>query len=129
MYCSLLLCSPPRHAYKHPAKLHSVDLRPICLLRLSLLRFLDSHFPGNSLWAWEFHPSIFRFCLMEFENLIGQRDPPIDVEGNIETQQPVQRTPSRAASSREVKPSEVQNLSTEIGRSSGGVLEVGIEVS
>ena len=38
---------------------------------------------------------------MEFENLIGQDDPPIDVEGNIATKQPVQRTPSRAASSRE----------------------------
>ena len=29
---------------------------PIFLLRLSLLRFADSRFPGNSLWAWEFHP-------------------------------------------------------------------------
>ena len=31
-------------------------LCPISLLRLSLLRFVDSEFPGNSLWTWEFHP-------------------------------------------------------------------------
>ena len=30
--------------------------RPISLLRSSLLRLLDSNFPVNSLWAWEFHP-------------------------------------------------------------------------
>ena len=29
---------------------------PISLLRLSLLRLLNSDFPGNSQWAWEFHP-------------------------------------------------------------------------
>ena len=33
--------------------------------------------------------------------MIGQDDPPIDIEGYIETQQPVRRTPSRAASSHE----------------------------
>ena len=38
---------------------------------------------------------------MEFENLIGQDDPPIDADGNIETPQQAQRPPSRAASSRE----------------------------
>ena len=37
----------------------------------------------------------------EFENLLGQDDLPIDAGGNIEPHQPVQRTPSRAASSRE----------------------------
>ena len=26
-------------------------VRPISLLRLSLIRFVDSNFPGNSLWA------------------------------------------------------------------------------
>ena len=31
-------------------------LRPISLLWLSLLRFVDSEFPGNPLWTWEFHP-------------------------------------------------------------------------
>ena len=31
-------------------------LRPISLLRLSLLRLLESNFPGNSLWAWKFRP-------------------------------------------------------------------------
>ena len=30
-------------------------LRPISLLRLSLLRFADSKLLGNSLWTWEFH--------------------------------------------------------------------------
>ena len=29
-----------------------VQMRPISLLTLSLLRWLDSNFPGNSLWAW-----------------------------------------------------------------------------
>ena len=29
-------------------------VRPISLLRLSLLRLLGSNFPGNSLRAWEF---------------------------------------------------------------------------
>ena len=34
----------------------TLGLRPISLLRLSLLRLLDSNFPVNSLWPWEFHP-------------------------------------------------------------------------
>ena len=34
-------------------------------IRLSLLRLLDSNFPGNSLWAWEFHPLKSRFCLSQ----------------------------------------------------------------
>ena len=37
-------------------------VRPISLLRLSLLRLLDSNSPGNSLQAREFHPSDLRFC-------------------------------------------------------------------
>ena len=28
-------------------------------------RFVDSEFPGNSLWAWEFHPLILRCCLSQ----------------------------------------------------------------
>ena len=36
---------------------------------------------------------------MEVENLIGQDDSPIDVDENIETQQPSLRKSSRAASS------------------------------
>ena len=32
--------------------------RPISLLTLPLLALLDSSFPGNPLWAWEFHPLI-----------------------------------------------------------------------
>ena len=32
------------------------SLRPISQMILSLLGLLDSNFPGNSLWAWEFHP-------------------------------------------------------------------------
>ena len=34
----------------------SSELRPISLLRLSLLRLVDSKPPGNSLWTSEFHP-------------------------------------------------------------------------
>ena len=30
-------------------------VRPISLLTLSLLTLLESNFPGNPLWAWEFH--------------------------------------------------------------------------
>ena len=40
-------------------------LRPISLLTLSLLRLLDSNFPGNPLWAWEFHPLELRLCLSQ----------------------------------------------------------------
>ena len=40
-------------------------VRPISLLRLSLPRFVDSNFPGNSLWTWEFYPLIFRFWLSQ----------------------------------------------------------------
>ena len=36
---------------------------------------------------------------MEFENLIGQDGPPIDVDDDTENQQPARRAPSRAASS------------------------------
>ena len=36
-------------------------VRPISLLRLSLLRLLDSNFPGSPPWAWEFHPLRLRF--------------------------------------------------------------------
>ena len=44
----------------------SMDVvRPISLLRLSLLRLLDSNFPVNSLMAWEFHPLNLRFCLSQ----------------------------------------------------------------
>ena len=37
--------------------------RYISLLRFSLLRLLDSNFPGNSLWAWEskYEKTIHRF--------------------------------------------------------------------
>ena len=30
---------------------------------ISLLRLLDSNFPGNFLWAWEFHLFKSRLCL------------------------------------------------------------------
>ena len=42
-----------------------LNLRPISLLRISLLRFLDSSFPGNSLWSREYHPLILRLCLRQ----------------------------------------------------------------
>ena len=35
------------------------------LLRLSLLRFVDSNFPGIPLFAWEFQPLELRFCLSQ----------------------------------------------------------------
>ena len=40
-------------------------VRPISLLRLSLLRFVDSNFQGKSLLTWEFHPLDLRFCLSQ----------------------------------------------------------------
>ena len=45
---------PPRQSApcEDPANAAS----PVSELRISKLRFLDSNFPGNSLWAWEFHP-------------------------------------------------------------------------
>ena len=41
---------------------YAISVRPISLLALSLLTVLDSNFPGNSLWAWEFHPFKLRLC-------------------------------------------------------------------
>ena len=40
-------------------------LLPVPLPGVSPLRFVDSKFPGNSLWAWEFHPLRLRFCLSQ----------------------------------------------------------------
>ena len=37
-------------------------MRPISLLALPLLTLLDSNFPVNPLWAWEFHPLKLRLC-------------------------------------------------------------------
>ena len=31
-------------------------IHPISILTLSLLTLLDSNFPGDPLWTWEFHP-------------------------------------------------------------------------
>ena len=39
--------------------------RPISLLRVSLLRFVDSNFPGDVPWTWEFHPLNLRFRLSQ----------------------------------------------------------------
>ena len=41
------------------------QIRPITLLRFSLLRFLDSEFLGDSLWTGEFHPVKLRLCLSQ----------------------------------------------------------------
>ena len=50
-----------RHRYLHVATLSLASsgrplIRPISLLRFSLLRFVDSTIPGDSLWTWKFHP-------------------------------------------------------------------------
>ena len=42
-----------------------VVLRPMPLLRLSLLRLADSTFPGNPLVTWESHPLRLRFRLSQ----------------------------------------------------------------
>ena len=42
-----------------------LSMRRISLLRLSLLRFVDSELPGHSLWAWEFHPLKINICLSQ----------------------------------------------------------------
>ena len=34
--------------------------RPVSILRVSKLRFVDSNSPGSPPWAWEFHPSNFK---------------------------------------------------------------------
>ena len=58
-FCLCDLC------WKNCGSAHKLKLRPISLLRLSLLRLLDSNFPGNSPWAWEFHPLNSRLCLSQ----------------------------------------------------------------
>ena len=40
----------------------TITVRPISLLTLSLLTLLDSNFPGNPLWTWEFDPFRLRLC-------------------------------------------------------------------
>ena len=46
-----------------PDNCNYLQLRPISLLRLSLLRVVDSNFPANSAWTWELRYLRFRFCL------------------------------------------------------------------
>ena len=62
---TIIVATPVVHAATtHAARVPCVDkirgppfaLCPISLLTLSLLTLLDSNFPGNLLWAWEFHP-------------------------------------------------------------------------
>ena len=59
IYIYIYICSDPGPQGRSGLS----AVRPISLLRLSLPRFVDSNFPGNSLWAWEFHSSNLRFCL------------------------------------------------------------------
>ena len=42
-----------------------VIIRPISLVTSSLLRLLDSSFPGDSLWAWKFRPLKLSLCLSQ----------------------------------------------------------------
>ena len=46
----------PRNPLNNCLNMLCSHLRPISPLTFSLLRLIDSSFPGNSLWAWEFHP-------------------------------------------------------------------------
>ena len=48
-------------------------VHPISLLRLSLLRLLDPNFPGNSLWAREFHPLVRPSEIQNLSMEIGRR--------------------------------------------------------
>ena len=43
----------------------SAQLRPVSILRISKLILVDSNFPGNYLWAWEFHPLGSISCLSQ----------------------------------------------------------------
>ena len=56
-YVLVLVFYPPgpRRTRRTPFGV-SLWIRPIFLLRFSLLRFLDSAFPVNYLWTWEFQP-------------------------------------------------------------------------
>ena len=65
-----IICRPPCSWPCHGRRRRSLGrqaegrpLRPISLLRISLLRFVDSELPGNSLWAWEFHRLKSILCL------------------------------------------------------------------
>ena len=53
--------APPGQGECPRSQTRDSDLRgllgPISLLRISLLRLLDSEILGDSQWAWEFHPS------------------------------------------------------------------------
>ena len=55
------------HTFLEPEtlKLCGVLLRAISLLISFLLRFVDSTFLWNSLWAWEFHPLSLRLRLIQ----------------------------------------------------------------
>ena len=53
----------PSHPRGIPRSQTFFPIRPTSLLRLSLLRCLDSKLLGNPLWAWEFHPLELRLCL------------------------------------------------------------------
>ena len=55
----------PRGRRKDPRPLCALGIRPILLLTLRIPRLLDSTFPGNSLWAWEFHPLELTLCLSQ----------------------------------------------------------------
>ena len=48
-----------------PDSYSALRIRPIFLLILPLLTSHDSNFPGNILWAWEFHPFKLRSCFTQ----------------------------------------------------------------
>ena len=56
MYGRAFVAAPVEPLKSSCLPFDDIMIRPILLLTLRLLRLLDSKFPGNPLWAWEFPP-------------------------------------------------------------------------
>ena len=64
--------SEPHRSEKFPKSPKPKRIEPnrfLPVLRLSLLRFVDSKLPGNSPRTWEFHPFTLTFCLSPLPDL------------------------------------------------------------
>ena len=56
----------PSHRHRYRASWRALqEGDETCWLSLSLLRFVDSESPGNSLWTWDFHLLRIRLCLSQ----------------------------------------------------------------